>query len=197
MKKITKTVCMLDEISIVEFTQLKELMGQSDDYTISDGENCIGFGVISKPGCWWCESEDNNWTILTYTEMVNLLSPQPIKLSEMALAESQLLCAKSQAGDIHQLIIDNHAEQTRLQAIIDKPEVKTGRVLFVDDLVKGDKYFIFTGNFVDSYSFDADDIDERIINAGMAFHDRESCEQYRRELITAQSLRRQVAKANP
>ena len=196
MRTITKTVCMLDEISMIEFTHIKKLMGQSDDYTTGQDENCIGFGVISKPGCWWCESEDNNWTILTYDEMVNLLSPQPIKLSAKALAESQLLCAKSQAGDIYQLIIDNHAEQQRLQAIIDRPEVKTGRIIFVDDIKIGEGYYVpsLIGN--NSVIFHSSEFDKSMISKGVAFFDNESCSEYTQSLIDEQSRRRQVAKSS-
>jgi hypothetical protein len=193
MKKITNVFCMLDKLSQRQLDNLKVLMGDGI-YQITGDEDCIGLTENGRSGCWW--SHIGNKEILTYAEMVSLLSP-PIKLSEKAMAAARLLCAKSQAEDIHQLIIDNQAEQEHLQAIIDKPNAKTGRVLFVDDIKVGDRYYVCDGVRVSSNMFNSDEFDTAIISLGEAFHDSGSCEQYRRELITAQSLRRQAAKANP
>ena len=84
------------------------------------------------------------------------------------------------------------AEMDKLQAIIDKPESKVGRVISINDLCNGARYYTAT-RYVVVYNFCGGDFDKDVISHGLAFHDKETAEQYLKYLKLEQELRRAQA----
>ena len=80
-------------------------------------------------------------------------------------------------------------EMDKLKAIIDKPEVKTGRVMSPDDLGYRVSYWCAYGDSR-MRTFKSDMVDIRRIEAGLAFHDEETAEKYLEYLKLEQELRR-------
>ena len=80
------------------------------------------------------------------------------------------------------------AEMDKLKAIIDTPEVKTGRVLNGEDLeLKAEYWFVYAE--VRRTIMDNDVFDKARIENGMAFHDRGTAEKYLEYLKLEQELR--------
>jgi hypothetical protein len=84
-------------------------------------------------------------------------------------------------------------EMDKLKAIIDKPEakpeVKTGRVMSLEDLQLGDYYWIAFTHPRTSV-FKKDIYSKGHIESGLAFHDKETAEKYLEYLKLEQELRR-------
>lgn len=80
-------------------------------------------------------------------------------------------------------------EMDKLKAIIDMPEVKTGRVLSTEDLEKYEDYWVLSHR-IGRETFVNAAIDIQVIEAGRAFHDRETAEKYLEYLKLEQVLRR-------
>ena len=77
----------------------------------------------------------------------------------------------------------------KLKAIIDRPEVKAGRVMSGGDLKYGAQYFYTIGS-VNTNTFRNDSIDRGIITVGAAFHDKETAKRHLEYLKLEQELRR-------
>lgn len=89
----------------------------------------------------------------------------------------------------HEQLIDCGNQILECKAIIDAPEPKTGRVMSVDDLEVGSRYYTVTGIKRMGVSYCEEDRDFNCIAWGLAFHDKSSCEQYIEQLKREQELR--------
>jgi len=85
-------------------------------------------------------------------------------------------------------IISINSSMKEYQAIIDAPEPKAGRVMDVDDLADEDTYFAASTQCTE-ICFDGRESDKARILHGLAFHDKESCQQYLIQLKREQELR--------
>jgi hypothetical protein len=171
MNDIKNTMCRLSTLTQEQIDNLLYIMpyGQFDFRT---NEPYIG---VTKAGAWgtWVGAYDP--TIVTYAEMMQLL-----KGKDMNKQTAQEQIAVMQI------------EMDKLKAIIDKPEVKTGRVMSVEDLKVGVAYF-FTARTICSNLFAGDEVDAERVEAGMAFHDEETAEKHIEYLKLEQELRRAQA----
>ena len=79
-------------------------------------------------------------------------------------------------------------EMDKLKAIINTPEVKTGRVLSVEDLKMGVNYWSVADRTSTSF-YMRDKIDIRRIETGSAFYDKETAEKHLEYLKLEQELR--------
>jgi hypothetical protein len=85
-------------------------------------------------------------------------------------------------------------EMDKLKAIIDKPEVKTGRVMKDADLERNTLYYTALHTLISPVcASDEHSIDSRRIVTGTAFHDKETADKYFEYLQLEQELRRAQA----
>jgi hypothetical protein len=168
VNNIKNTMCRLSDLTQVQIDSLLKVM--------PDGKFCFSFvhpyiGVSREGKRWGTWERKTNPTIVTYTEMMQLLGKDMNKQT----AQEQMAVMQ--------------IEMDKLKAIIDRPEAKTGRVLNVDDLTRADVYF-FTSHLVCSNHFVGDEIDKVRINTGIAFHDKETAKRHFEYLKLEQELRR-------
>jgi hypothetical protein len=168
MNNIKNTMCRLSDLTQEQIDSLLKVM--------PDGKFCFSFvhpyiGVSREGKRWGTWERKTNPTIVTYTEMMQLLGKDMNKQT----AQEQMAVMQ--------------IEMDKLKAIIDRPEAKTGRVLNVDDLTRADVYF-FTSHLVCSNHFVGDEIDKVRINTGIAFHDKETAKRHFEYLKLEQELRR-------
>jgi hypothetical protein len=169
MNNITNTMCRLSDLTQEQIDSLVAAMPDSHDFDFGNYECFIGFTLYGKAGTW---RDENDPKIISYTEMMQLL-----KGKDMNKQTAQEQMAVMQI------------EMDKLKAIINKPEVKTGRVLAVGELWHNDRYYVCTGN-VSLLSFSNDLLDSRFIEAGIAFHDEETAKRHLEYLKLEQELRR-------
>jgi hypothetical protein len=171
MNNIKGTFCMLEDLTQEQLDNLIDAM-PSGQYNFFMGENAIGASGRGNWGTW--DIVALNRTIVTYTEMMQLLGKDMNKQT----AQEQMAVMQ--------------VEMDKLKAIINKPEVKTGRVMSGGDLKYMAPYWVTTYNIFSS-TFFGDKSDLSRIDAGMAFHDKESAEKYLEYLKLEQELRRAQA----
>jgi hypothetical protein len=169
MNNIKNTMCRLSDLTQEQIYSLVDAMPNSNYWRWSSCEGCIGFTPLGNAGTWKGITFP---TIVTYTEMMQLLKGKDMNKQ---IAQEQIVAA--------------YVEINRLQAIIDKPEAKTGRVMSVEDLEVGYEYFHVSRNTV-RYVFSGDMMDRGLIDVGNAFHDKETAEKYLEYLKLEQELRR-------
>jgi hypothetical protein len=167
-------MCRLADLTQEQIDSLVIAMPTTPYFNFADSEVLIGFHD-SDVGTWRSE---HGMKIVTYTEMMQLLGKDMNKQT----AQEQMAVMQ--------------IEMDKLKAIIDrpeaKPEAKTGRVMSADDLKRGVIYFIAFDSVggIDSSYFGDDGIDAVRIDAGMAFHDKETAERHLEYLKLEQELRR-------
>ena len=167
MNNIKNTMCRLSKLTQEQINSLVAAMPDSDSFDFGNYECFIGFTLCGTAGTW---RNANGPKIVTYTEMMQLLGKDMNKQT----AQEQIAVMQ--------------IEMDKLKAIIDKPEVKTGRVLSADDLRMGATYWV--GYYsVSSSIFMADNSDISRIEAGFTFHDKESAERHLEYLKLEQELR--------
>jgi hypothetical protein len=172
MNNIRNTMCRLSDLTQGQIDSLVYAMPDSKYYQWGAVELLIGFHEDGNSGTWagfGCPK------IVTYTEMMQLL-----KGKDMNKQTAQEQMAVMQI------------EMDKLKAIIDKPEVKTGRVLGLDCLKRNAEYW-YVWNSVEMSSMDSDEIDKSRIQAGNAFYDKETAERHLEYLKLEQELRRAQA----
>jgi hypothetical protein len=175
MNDIKNTMCRLSDLTPVQIDSLVGAMPSSPFLsTLRRREGFSKIGFSGKDAGFWNGRVDFD-TIVTYTEMMQLL-----KGKDMNKQTAQEQIAVMQI------------EMDKLKAIIDRPEVKTGRVMSVEDLEVGYEYFHASRNTV-RYVFSGDMMDRGLIDVGNAFHDRETAEKYLEYLKLEQELRRAQA----
>jgi hypothetical protein len=165
MNNITNTMCRLSDLTQEQIDSLVIAMPTTPYFNFADSEVLIGFHD-SDVGTWRSE---HVMKIVTYTEMMQLLGNNMNKQT----AQEQMAVMQ--------------IEMDKLKAIINKPEAKTGRVMLTGELSHNDKYYIFTG--VGDVSFSHDKLDRKLIEAGIAFHDKESAARHLEYLKLEQELR--------
>jgi hypothetical protein len=171
MNNIKNTMCRLSDLTKEQIDNLVDAM-PDDGFTDFTGDGFIG---VNTNGHWGTFAGMNNPTIILYSNMMQLL-----KGKDMNKQTAQEQIAVMQI------------EMDKLKAIIDRPEVKTGRVMSVEDLEVGYEYFHASRNTV-RYVFSGDMMDRGLIDVGNAFHDRETAEKYLEYLKLEQELRRAQA----
>jgi hypothetical protein len=168
MNNIKNTMCRLSDLTQEQIDSLVDAM-PDDGFTGSPtAGGLIGCNLNNK---WGTFAGMHNPTIITYAEMMQLLGKDMNKQT----AQEQMAVMQ--------------IEMDKLKAIINKPEVKTGRVLVGGDLNCNDRYYLCIGS-VAVLSFSNDSLDRRFIEAGVAFHDKETAEKYLEYLKLEQELRR-------
>jgi hypothetical protein len=171
MNNIKNTMCRLRDLTREQIYNLQKEMPYGAFDFMSD-EPCIG---VTKAGSWGTWAGADSPTIVTYTEMMQLL-----KGKDMNKQTAQEQMAVMQI------------EMDKLKAIIDKPEAKTGRVMRVSDL-QLNTLFWSAWDKPRGITFRGDNTDKRLVEAGIAFHDKESAEKYLEYLKLEQELRRAQA----
>jgi hypothetical protein len=169
MNNIKNTMCRISDLTQEQIDSLRETMpmGYFDFYR---SENGIG---VSPKGNWGTWDMLDNPTIVTYTEMMQLLGKDMNKQT----AQEQMAVMQK--------------EMDKLKAIIDKPEAKTGRVMSVCDLERNTLYYTALHTLVSpACASDEHSIDSRRIVTGTAFHDKETADKYFEYLKLEQELRR-------
>jgi hypothetical protein len=169
MNNIKNTMCRLADLTQEQIDSLVIAMPSSPFLSTlrrREGFSKIGFSGTDA-GFW--NGRVGFDTILTYTEMMQLLGKDMNKQT----AQEQMAVMQ--------------IEMDKLKAIINKPEAKTGRVMLTGELSHNDKYYIFTG--VGDVSFSHDKLDRKFIEAGIAFHDKESAARHLEYLKLEQELR--------
>ena len=167
MNNIKNTMCRLSKLTQEQINSIKSIAPDDGFLDFYVEEINIGFSENGNFGTW---ESHNDLTIVTYTEMMQLLGKDMNKQT----AQEQIAVMQ--------------IEMDKLKAIIDKPEVKTGRVLSADDLRMGATYWV--GYYsVSSSIFMADNSDISRIEAGFTFHDKESAERHLEYLKLEQELR--------
>tara|TARA_R110000850_G_scaffold270410_1_gene403438 strand:- start:31 stop:747 length:717 start_codon:yes stop_codon:yes gene_type:complete len=154
---IKNTMCRLSDLTSEQIDRLVEAMPYSDCFQLGSDECFIGFEALGKAGTWYAA----NAKILTYTEMMKLLGTKDMnkKSAQEKYAAMQI-------------------EMNKLQAIIDAPEIKTGRILSADELTHGVEYYhIVRSQSPSKAIFTGHDADLQRINQGVAFHDEKSASQ--------------------
>jgi hypothetical protein len=171
INNIKNTMCRLADLTQEQIDSLQKEMpyGQFD---FRHNEPYIG---VTKAGGWGTWAGAQYPAIVTYTEMMQLLGKDMNKQT----AQEQIAVMQ--------------IEMDKLKAIINKqeakPEAKTGRVMLTGELSHNDKYYICTGDVAD-LSFSHDKLDRKFIEAGIAFHDKETAERHLQCLKLEQELRR-------
>ena len=169
---IRNTMCRLSDLTQEQIDSLVEAMPDSDCFDFYGDEPYVGVNVGGDWGTWTGGPAPS---IVTYTEMMQLLGKKDMNKKT---AQEQMTALQ--------------VEMDKLKAIIDKPEVKAGRVLSLDDLELKAEYW-FTGGVADRgasrTSMDNDVFDKASISTGSAFHDKESAWQYVEYLKLEQELR--------
>jgi hypothetical protein len=166
MNNITNTMCRLSDLTQEQIDSLVDNMPIDNLTSFNKAEKFIGFNTNSY---WGTFCGGFLPKIVTYTEMMQLLGKDMNKQT----AQEQMAVMQ--------------IEMDKLKAIINKPEAKTGRVMLTGELSHNDKYYIFTG--VGDVSFSHDKLDRKLIEAGIAFHDKESAERHLEYLKLEQELR--------
>jgi hypothetical protein len=167
MNDIKNTMCRLRALTREQIYNLQKVMPYGAFDFISD-EPCIG---VTSGGTWGTWAGAENPTIVTYTEMMQLLGKDMNKQT----AQEQMAVMQ--------------IEMDKLKAIIDKPEAKTGRVMNVSDL-QLDTCFWSAWDKPRGITFRGDNTDKRLVEAGIAFHDKETAEKHLKYLKLEQELRR-------
>ena len=168
MNNIKNTMCRLSDLTQEQIDSLVEAMPDSDCFDFYGDEPYVGVNVGGDWGTWTGGPAPS---IVTYTEMMQLLGKKDMNKQT---AQEQMTALQ--------------VEMDKLKAIINPPEVKTGRVLSLDDLeLNAEYWFVCTG--VNLTSMRNDSFDKASIENGIAFHDKESAEQYREYLKLKQELR--------
>jgi hypothetical protein len=173
MYNITNTMCRLSDLTQEEYERLREEMpyGQFD---FGDNEPYIG---VTKSGVWGTWAGVHKPTIILYSNMMQLL-----KGKDMNKQTAQEQIAVMQV------------EMDKLKAIIDRPEVKTGRVMSVCDLERNSLYYSVSHTLLTSVSsLGGHAVDSLRTATGTAFHDKESAERHLEYLKLEQELRRAQA----
>jgi hypothetical protein len=172
MNNIKNTMCMLSGLTQEQIDRLRKAMPDTRCSPFCSFETHIAFHVLHA-GTW---SHKSRVEIVTYTEMMQLL-----KGKDMNKQTAQEQMAVMQI------------EMDKLKAIIDKqeakPDVKTGRVMRVSDL-QLDTFFWSAWDKPRGITFRVDNTDKRLVEAGIAFHDKETAEKYIEYLKLEQELRR-------
>jgi hypothetical protein len=168
MNNIRNTMCRLSDLTQEQKVSLVSEMPDSYFFNFNSDEGFIGFWSDGRTGTWVGDAAQ---TIISYTEMMQLLGKDMNKQT----AQEQMAVMQ--------------IEMDKLKAIIDKPEVKTGRVMSVEDLEVGYEYFHASRNTV-RYVFSGDMMDRGLIDVGNAFHDRETAKKHIEYLKLEQELRR-------
>jgi hypothetical protein len=168
MNNIKNTMCRLSDLTDGQVERLREAMPDSPYFDFCRREKGIG---VTAAGNWGTWNELLNATIVTYTEMMQLLGKDMNKQT----AQEQMAVMQ--------------IEMDKLKAIIDRPEAKTGRVLSGGDLERNARYW-YVWNSVKSSRMDYDGTDNSRIDAGNAFHDEQSAERHLEYLKLEQVLRR-------
>jgi hypothetical protein len=171
MNNIRNTMCRISDLTQEQIDSLVYAMPDTHYFSLCDFEGHIGFYGLNA-GTWAIESR---MKIITYTEMMQLL-----KGKDMNKQTAQEQMAVMQI------------EMDKLKAIIDKPEAKTGRVMSVSDL-QLDTFFWSAWDTPRGITFRGDNTDKRLVEAGIAFHDKETAEKYIEYLKLEQELRRAQA----
>jgi hypothetical protein len=167
MNNIKNTMCVISNLTTEQIDILREEM-PSGQFDFRHDEPYIG---VTTSGNWGTWVGFDYPAIVTYTEMMQLLGKDMNKQT----AQEQIAVMQ--------------IEMDKLKAIIDKPEAKTGRVLCMDDLERNARYW-YVWNSVKSSRMDYDGTDNSRIDAGMAFHDKETAERHLQYLKLEQELRR-------
>jgi hypothetical protein len=171
MNNIKNTMCMLSDLTKEQIDSLVEAMPTSRAFEFLEEENFIGFDCRGVAGTW---AGMRNANIKTYTEMMQLL-----KGKDMNKQTAQEQMAVMQI------------EMDKLKAIIDKPEVKIGRVMRVCDVEIHSVYYSVSHTLLTSVSsFGGHAVDTLRVDTGTAFHDKETAEKYLEYLKLEQELRR-------
>tara|TARA_R110000764_G_scaffold230443_1_gene321687 strand:+ start:271 stop:972 length:702 start_codon:yes stop_codon:yes gene_type:complete len=172
MNNIRNTMCRLSDLTNEQIDSLVEEMPYDLFFDFNRGEPCIG---VTKRGRWGTWVSEDSPLIVTYTEMMQLLKG---KNMNKQTAQEQMAVMQ--------------IEMDKLKAVIDKPEVKTGRVLNEVDLeLRAEYWFVYAG--VNRASMDNDAFDKTRIENGIAFHDKETAALYLEYLKLEQELRRAQA----
>ena len=167
MNNIKNAMCRLSDLTQGQIDSLVEAMPDSCCFDFYGDETHIG---VTRSGNWGTWGGCRNPSIRTYAGMMQLLGKKDMNKQT---AQEQMAVMQ--------------IEMDKLKAIIDKPEVKTGRVLSVGDLELNAKYwFVYTG--VSRTSMDNNVFDRARIETGSAFHDKESAEKYLEYLKLEQEL---------
>ena len=153
---IKNTMCRLADLTQEQIDSLVDAMPESVYLERSwQPADALGFDKKGNSGFWILLLDS---TIVTYTEMMQLLGVDMKK----ATAQEQMKILQ--------------AEMDKMQAIIDKADVKTGRVMHVDDL--GDFYYKLCGNCkaerVGVMFHTAVQL-INLVSMGLIFHDEQSC----------------------
>ena len=167
MNNIRNTMCRLSDLTQEEYERLREEMpyGQFD---FGDNEPYIG---VTTSGHWGTWAGVHKPTIILYSNMMQLLKGKDMNKQT---AQEQMTVMQ--------------IEMDKLKAIINTPEVKTGRVLNGEDLeLKAEYWFVYAE--VRRTIMDNDVFDKARIENGMAFHDRGTAEKYLEYLKLEQELR--------
>jgi hypothetical protein len=172
MNNIKNTMCRLSDLTREQANNLVAEM-PSGQFDFGSLENVIGAARSGNWGTW--VGGIAHPTIVTYAEMMQLL-----KGKDMNKQTAQEQIAVMQI------------EMDKLKAIIDRPEVKTGRVMSGGDLKYGAQYFYTIGS-VNTNTFRNDSIDRGIITVGAAFHDKETAKRHLEYLKLEQELRRALS----
>ena len=167
MNDIKNTMCRLSDLTKEQVDSLVGAMPDSDFFDFYGNETHIGVTTSGSWGTWLGLLP----SIKTYAGMMQLL-----KGKDMNKQTAQEQMAVMQI------------EMDKLKAIIDKPEVKTGRVMSADDLERGDLYWCVYGD-TQLRTFTECPVDFRRIDAGLVFHDDTSAERHLEYLKLEQELR--------
>jgi predicted phage tail protein len=169
MNDIKNTMCRLRDLTQEQIDSLREEM-PSGQFDFRANEPYIG---VTKGGCWGTWAGAHHPTIVTYTEMMQLLGKDMNKQT----AQEQIAVMQ--------------IEMDKLKAIINKPEVKTGRVMNEEDLERNTLYYTALHTLVSPVcASDAHSVDSRRIATGTTFHDKETADKYFEYLKLEQELRR-------
>jgi hypothetical protein len=168
MNNIRNTMCRLSDLTNEQVDSLVDAMPDSDCFDFDIGEPCIG---VTKNGSWGTWLGKDSPSIKTYAGMMQLLGKKDMNKKT---AQEQMKAMQ--------------IEMDKLKAIINTPEVKTGRVLSAGDLeLNAEYWFVYTG--VSRTSMDNNDFDKARIKNGKAFHDKETARKYFEYLKLEQELR--------
>jgi hypothetical protein len=173
MNNIKNTMCRLADLTQEQIDSLADNMPIDNLTSFNKAEKFIGFNTNSY---WGTFCGGFLPKIVTYTEMMQLL-----KGKDMNKQTAQEQMAVMQI------------EMDKLKAIIDKqeakPEVKTGRVLSLEDIGYGVSYWTITMDACSSTCYN-DSYDKTRIEVGLAFHDEETAKKHIEYLKLEQELRR-------
>jgi hypothetical protein len=168
MNNIKNTMCRLADLTQEQIDSLVDNMPIDNLTSFNKAEKFIGFNTNSY---WGTFCGGFLPKIVTYTEMMNLIGKDMNKqtaLEQMAVIQ---------------------IEMDKLKAIIDRPEVKTGRVLSGGDLRLGSTYW-YTYGRTNTSIYMQDTLDSGRIDSGLAFHDEQSAQRHLQYLKLEQELRR-------